>query len=329
MGVAHQQLREQKMNKKRGEGVAGRTRNGPGKERGRPGGGRPAGAGPDGREGVAKAAGQLLAALAEEGAYALDDPTEPGMLVVRKLRHGVSVGAGRFAGALAEHLLAHDLARWERPACGRRVLRVSAPGEAHLRRADAVDPFQDQHRETGVATLATEAGPARLRVSLEESPLDWLRRRRDRDGAPLIDEAAYQAGERLRADITAAGLLPSVTSRWDPVRGDGGARGPAEATDRVVAARQRIRHAFAAVGAEFSDLLFDLCGFLKGLETIERERAWPPRSAKVVVRIALARLAEHYGLESVATGPAQARRIRAWQAAVLDGAAGAPASALA
>jgi hypothetical protein len=234
----------------------------------------------------------------------------------------VSVGAGRFTLAWGEQLVRHDLARWESPITGQRVLRMSGPGEAHLRRAGSGDPFQDQHRETGAATFVTETGPERLRVALDESPLDWLRRRRDRDGEPLIDEAAYQAGERLRADITAAGLLPSVTSRWDPVRSDGGPRGPAEATDRVVAARQRIRHAFEAVGADFSDLLIDLCGFLKGLEVIERERRWPPRSAKVVLRIALARLAEHYGLESIATGPAAARRIRAWQAVVVEGGAG-------
>jgi hypothetical protein len=189
---------------------------------------------------------------------------------------------------------------------------MSAPGEAHLRRAGAEDPFQDQHRDTGSATVPTETGPARLRISLDESPLDWLRRRRDRDGTPLIDEAAYQAGERLRADIHRAGLLPSVTSRWDPVRSDGGRHGPADGTDRMVAARQRIRLAFEAVGSDFSDLLIDLCGFLKGLEAIERERRWPPRSAKVVVRIALARLAEHYGLESVATGPAESWRLRVW-----------------
>ncbi|HEX2555830.1 MAG TPA: DUF6456 domain-containing protein [Microvirga sp.] len=263
-------------------------------------------------------AGRLLAALAEEGAYALADPTEPGMLVVRKVRHGVSVGAGRFAEVDGEHLVRHDLAAWEGRRAGERRLRMTAPGAAHLRRAGAAEPFREQHGETGTAIVATEAGPERLRVDLDESPLDWLRRRRDRDGQPLIDEAAYQAGERLRADITAAGLLPSVTSRWDPVRGDGGPRGPADASDRVVAARQRVRHAFAAVGADFSDLLIDLCGFLKGLEVIERERRWPPRSAKVVVRIALARLAEHYGLESVAAGPAGARRIRAWQAAAFD-----------
>jgi hypothetical protein len=83
----------------------------------------------------------------------------------------------------------------------------------------------------------------------------------------------------------------------------------AEMSDAVVAARQRVDHALDAVGADFAGLLLDVCCFLKGIETVERERAWPARSAKLVLRMALASLARHYGLGRVAEGRNRGRMV--------------------
>lgn len=160
-----------------------------------------------------------------------------------------------------------------------------------------IDPFRAQHLDA--EPLADGAF-----VDHGESPLAWLARRKGRDGQPLIAPHQFLAGERLRADFTRGQMMPRVTAHWDAAvasgrRGDIGLG----VTDIAIAARERVRRAADAAGPEFSGLLLDVCCFLKKLDTIESDRGWPARSAKVVLQLGLDRLARHYGLSAVARGP--------------------------
>jgi hypothetical protein len=176
-----------------------------------------------------------------------------------------------------------------------------------------IDSFRAQHLRPRGDSIATEHGRAAVTRDDNESPLAWLARRKGRDGRALIEPHQLQAGERLRADFTRAHLMPRTTSNWEsPIAGGRRSVGSAGYfTDMVIAARQRVRHALDTVGPEFAGLLMDVCCFLKRLEDIERERAWPARSAKVVLQLALDRLARHYGFAGEARGAGRAE-MRTW-----------------
>ncbi len=180
--------------------------------------------------------------------------------------------------------------------------------------AEGIDRFRAQHLSLSSQEIMTEGGLARVTVNDGESPLAWLARRKGRDGRAMIDGNQFVAGEKLRADFTRAHLAPRVTSSWSGLartRGSGGG-GAGEMTDLIVASRQRVRNALQACGPEFAGVLMDVCCFLRGLEDVERERGWPPRSAKVVLQLALDRLARHYGLRLAPRR--DAARIRTWLA---------------
>lgn len=193
--------------------------------------------------------------------------------------------------------------------------RIQAAKAAARALADGagVEPQRARHLELGRAKIRDDHGVSEVTVNEAESPLAWLARRKGRDGRMLIEPEQFLAGERLRAEFTRAQLMPRVTSNWSASVADG-RRGasPTSFTEAVIGARRRVRQALDAVGPEFSGLLVDVCCFLKSVNAVERERSWPPRSAKVVLQLGLDRLARHYGLRTEAHG--RKAELRTWLA---------------
>ena len=136
-----------------------------------------------------------------------------------------------------------------------------------------------------------ERGGRSVTVNLAESPLTWLHARGH------LSECQFDAGERLRADWERAQLAPGVTMRWElvRVRGSGGDRG-LNATERQIAAKARFDGAVAAAGPGLCDILWRVVCAGEGLPDAERALAWPARSGKLVLGLALDRVAEFYGL---------------------------------
>lgn len=173
------------------------------------------------------------------------------------------------------------------------------------------ESFLDQHRTVERVELGRGQQPEVVTINVTASPLSALARLRDRAGAAWLSQDAIMAGERLAGDFHYGALQPRVTQSYEPRVGGRVRPGPgaaADLKDSVVAARRRIAAAVEAMGPELSGVALDVCCFEKGLETVERERLWPPRSAKLMLKTALLQLHRHYNPPA----PPVKRRSHAW-----------------
>jgi hypothetical protein len=192
-----------------------------------------------------------------------------------------------------------------------------APIERGTPPGDLSEAFRARHQLRRFSDREVEGIRRPVLVNDGESPLGWLRSRKDRNGRPLISEDQFDAGERLRADYWFAHLPQRVTLNWSALAPCARTRrgapvSPAALRDEVIAAKERVMRALMAVGPEVSGILVDICCELKGLEEAEKENGWPQRAGKVVLQIALTRLARHYGLIADGTQRSPRRGLRHW-----------------
>lgn len=141
---------------------------------------------------------------------------------------------------------------------------------------------------------AGKSRPSRsVTVNLAESPLGWLFAR----GHLSIRQ--FDAGERLRVDYERACLGPRITMSWDaaPVaRGRGGSGPGSDPTAVQIDSKARFDAALKLAGPGLSDILWRVVCAGEGMREAESALGWPTRAGKLVLTLALDRVADFYRL---------------------------------
>ena len=239
---------------------------------------------------------RVLRRMCETGAVlAVAAEMEKGV-IVRDGQDGKSTRTGVVDRSMAEALA---LKEWIVASASGRITRyqITASGRSALADMMARDESAQASGSVDPDTGMQHEAPRRMRYGMAESPLAALARRRDRDGERFLSDDLVHAGERLREDFELAQMESDVARNWHqflddlradevPATADGSARAK-QAHARAVAALQDL-------GSGLSDITLRCCCFLEGLETAEKTLGWSARSGKIVLRIALMRLKEHY-----------------------------------
>lgn len=154
--------------------------------------------------------------------------------------------------------------------------------------AEKPSPKDGQKRHPGTA----DKRPARsVTVNLSESPLGWLHARGH------LTDRQFDAGEKLRRDWERANLAPKVTMHWDAAPVSGRRRSvpqPLNATEAQIAAKLRFDRGIEYLGSDLSDIAWRIICAGEGVPAAEKNLGWPARSGKLVLKIALDRLANYY-----------------------------------
>lgn len=214
-------------------------------------------------------------------------------------------GRGRplmFASEIVEKMISDGILK----SSGCRTVEPGPEAVAWLRRFEAGDdhPFRHQHS----AYMSKESLPdpeTRKTVLRDENPVIWLYRRAGSgkaDGLHAVGRTHVIAAERLRSDFEKGNITLGVRSNWlSPVGCVTQTRSAAGETssklsDMALSARERFRRAVDYARPEFGPVLVRVCCHSESLEDLEKHYKWPRRSAKIILGLALNRLARHYGI---------------------------------
>lgn len=139
-----------------------------------------------------------------------------------------------------------------------------------------------------------------VQANVENSPLLVLFRQKDDAGQRFLSQAEFAAGEKFRQTYEVSAMGQMRSANWDSIRQSRSSmRGNFAGDDlhiRALDAKRQVMDALSAVGPVMDRLLFAFLVREQNLGRVERGLHWPKSSGKIILKIALARLANHYGL---------------------------------
>lgn len=238
--------------------------------------------------------------------------TETGAYLKREQKHfGLMVKRNRWTKAVmqcseedVQKFVSEDLLQRDTSDVNKFV--ISDPGRSfYLRGKTPSHAFLAQHHQ-----LEThDDGPT---LKNAQTPLAWLKSRNGKrqKGAVVFEDVEFTSGERLCRDFELSQSCKSMTLDLSRVSVQDGRRAGHQYSDipgAVLDARKRLRKAIEAVGPDLDEVLIKTCCFHVGLVEMEKKLGWPNRSGKLVLKIALRRLAQHYGYLPASKASASAR----------------------
>lgn len=177
---------------------------------------------------------------------------------------------------------------------------LSEAGHARVTREAALpgEGFAAQHRPIVERALIDNEGDVRLaRGHDADRVLRRLAALRDGAGRTWLDSAELSAAARLKSDWERGEVGLVRGSDWSAPPKGATARGVCVHDAAMAArcdARRRVTDALAALAPPLRTVVERVCLHEEGLEALERAEAWPARSGKLALKLALAQLAVCY-----------------------------------
>ncbi|MGL1922066.1 MAG: DUF6456 domain-containing protein [Hyphomicrobiales bacterium] len=152
-----------------------------------------------------------------------------------------------------------------------------------------------------LASLPRRRSQTVLESGGDYSPIYKLYNRQRNIRHKYLNETHLQAGQQLFDKFVNANLQPNITMNWEKL-----ASAPQPhytgvkdtgLGESLYLARKQLYEALEYVGEDFAAILVEVCLFGNGLEATEKALAWPARSGKLLLTMALDRLAQYYKID--------------------------------